>query len=168
MTRDEAIALLGLPTPFSKSQLRMAYHRRARETHPDACPDALAHPKMIELNQAYSLLSAAAPPLDYELYKRATQILEKIHPSSWTRVTVEGLFDPSAIESKLEISEAIRSALERIDEAHLKFSEVLRDYPDSPWAADSRDKVEWLDKLRLRYQRMAEHGTRRFQEKGTR
>ena len=172
MTILEATEFLGLRVPFSESELRAAFHRRARERHPDVSPEVGAHLQMIGLNQAYSLLkrqvagapdgpsAAPASGADYQLYRRGSTVFEKIHPSQWVKVTAEGLFDPSALEHKGAVPEALQAALQHIAEAYQIFSELLNEHPDSLWAPDAKDKLKALDRMVVRYRRMAENSER--------
>lgn len=170
MTIAEARRILGLPPRFSDTELRDAYRVIVKEFHPDiACDKAMAHLHMIEINQAYNLLrgdrtvrshtrgNGGSASGDYELYRSGIDVLRRIHPSEWLRVSKDGLFDPAAIERLAEDREAFQAAIKRTGEAYRIFSELIRDYPGSMWAPDARDKLKTLDTMIIRYKKMMEN-----------
>jgi len=172
MTIAEARRILGLPPRFSDTELRDAYRVKAKESHPDIARDkAVAHSHMIEINRAYDLLrrdrtdrrpnrgNSGAANGDYELYRSGIDVLRRIHPSEWLRVSKDGLFDPAAIERLAEDRDAFQAAIQRTGEAYRIFSELIRDYPDSMWAPDARDKLRTLDTMIIRYKKMMENYT---------
>lgn len=172
MTIVEARHVLRLNISFTESELRNAYRLKSKEFHPDiACDQSIAHLQMIEINQAYNLLRSKFTDLslnhqtirsvksDYELYRRGIDVFERIHPSEWIRVTKNGLFDPSAIEQRLESNDAYQAATLRISEAYQIFSELINNYPNSMWVVDSCDKLKMLDKMIVRYKKMMENCT---------
>ena len=172
MTINKARQILGLNASFSNDELRTAYHLKAKDLHPDIASDeSAAHLHMIEVNQAYNFLRSrlGQPDLrprptkpensDYALYRKGVSIFEKIHPSEWVRVTRAGLFDPSVLEQKVETSVAFQKATSRIGEAYQIFSELVNEFPDSMWATDSRDRLQMLDRMLIRYMKMVENCT---------
>jgi curved DNA-binding protein CbpA len=172
LTLSEARAVLGLTTTFSDAELRTAYHRKAKELHPDLATDEpAAHLNMIGVNQAYNLLrttvgrqvpdpqAANRRQDDYKPYRSGVGVFERIHPSEWVKVSRNGLFDPNALEQKVERSVAYRMAIKRIGEAYQLFSELVNGFPESMWANDSRDKLKQLDKMLDRYRKMSNNAT---------
>lgn len=59
--RRVALALLGLPGGAARAEITRAYHRLARATHPDVCPEPDAAQRFAQLNRAYRTAFAAAP-----------------------------------------------------------------------------------------------------------
>ncbi|HRW25772.1 MAG TPA: DnaJ domain-containing protein [Spirochaetia bacterium] len=170
MTLAEARRILRLATRFSDTELRDAYRVIVKEFHPDIARDkAMAHLHMIEINQAYNLLrrdrtvpshtrgNGGSASGDYELYRSGIDVLRRIHPSEWLRVSKDGLFDPAAIERLAEDRDAFQAAIQRTGEAYRIFSELIRDYPGSMWAPDARDKLKTLDTMIIRYKKMMEN-----------
>jgi curved DNA-binding protein CbpA len=61
MDRDQARQILGLPSHFTKQQLRAAYLERVRLHHPDLNSEA-SSTAMGQINEAKSILSKAPDP----------------------------------------------------------------------------------------------------------
>jgi hypothetical protein len=64
LTRAAALALLGVDATADADELMRAYHRLARQVHPDRCESADAAEQFLRLREAYQLAvaSAAEPP----------------------------------------------------------------------------------------------------------
>ena len=170
MNIDESRRLLELPSNFAEDDLKRAYRSKALELHPDRHGATLeAHWSMIELNQAHNLLLAGLrqndqadnsgarntkSPQDYDLYKRAMTSFRRIHPSIWIKTSEVGLFDRSGNVEKLPVTEGILEALASMSTAFSLFSQVVNDFPLSPWRADSSDKLAQLEKMATRYKAM--------------
>ena len=53
---DDYYAVLGCQRSASQDELRRAYHRLARNLHPDRRPDAAAHAQMASVGEAWAIL----------------------------------------------------------------------------------------------------------------
>jgi DnaJ-domain-containing protein 1 len=60
LTRSAALALLGVDATADAEELTRAYHRLAREVHPDRCGSADAAEQFLRLREAYQLAAASA------------------------------------------------------------------------------------------------------------
>lgn len=57
MTRREAYIILGISSDQSKSAIKKAYYRKAKELHPDKNPDKNTHEAFVRLTEAYEVLT---------------------------------------------------------------------------------------------------------------
>lgn len=60
LTRSAALALLGVDATADADELMRAYHRLARQVHPDRCEFADAAEQFLRLREAYQLAVASA------------------------------------------------------------------------------------------------------------
>lgn len=61
----ELYAVLGLKRKASKKDIKKAYKKKARETHPDVSPDSK---EFVNINKAYSVLSDPVKKISYDKY----------------------------------------------------------------------------------------------------
>ena len=67
ITGPNPYRVLGVPRSSSRTDIRRAYHNRARQLHPDKNPgDADAQRRFIELQQAYETLSDERKRAQYD------------------------------------------------------------------------------------------------------
>ncbi|MBN1639296.1 MAG: J domain-containing protein [Ignavibacteriales bacterium] len=163
------IQILGINESFSREELKKAYREKSKELHPDKSKDTLkSHLAMIRLNQAYSNLQKQlkekpqlkkekqTKDLAYSIYKNGIQKFQNIHPSKWKSYSIDGLFDPSAINTHSETPSIIQSLITEMSEAYRSFSIIINEYVNSPWYADSMSKMKEIEKLTLRYIKIKE------------
>jgi hypothetical protein len=103
--------------------------------------------------------TSLAPHRDpaYALYKTAMRFYMAIHPSAWAAQPNA----PSAPSTDRggeddETREKVRRLIRLFPKAYYYFSLVVTDYPDSPWAADAREKMETIERRTVSYKRIIE------------
>lgn len=177
------IQILGLNESFSHEELKKAYREKSKELHPDKNKDTLkSHLAMIKLNQAYSNLQKQlkekpllkmekqTKDLAYSIYKDGIQKFQNIHPSKWKSYSIDGLFDPGAINTHSETPSIIQSLITEMAKAYHSFSLIINEYVNSPWFADSMNKMKEIEKMTQRYMKIKEsyklemHSKRRFRK----
>lgn len=57
MTRQQALAILGLSTKATKIEIKKAFHRKAFQFHPDKNPNKNTHVQFVDVVEAYEILS---------------------------------------------------------------------------------------------------------------
>lgn len=140
MTTVNAFDVLGVEVNADREQIKRAYHRQAKESHPDLFSDPaqqeVAQKRMVELNLAYeqALKMAKAP-----VFRFHELPLEQIKPM------VRRLIDQKQLEgAMLQLSRAdhkdadwyalqgeILMAFKEFDTAHQSFREAVRLSPDN-------------------------------------
>jgi len=94
----------------------------------------------------------------YVLYKNGIQIFSSIHPSQWKTAeksviaTEIGDDEESQKKSKALVIDLVRL----FPKAYYYFSLVVNDYPDSPWYADSVEKMNLIEKRMNTYKKIIE------------
>lgn len=94
----------------------------------------------------------------YVYYKNGITIFGKIHPSEWKRRGRVGLSDVVDFD-EADQREAQRKVMELValfPKAYWFFSVVANEYPESPWAADARDKMALIEGRMVRYKSIIE------------
>ena len=185
-------ALLGIPRTADVEQIRAAYRRRVKETHPDAAREGDAfrnHLLFIQITKAYERLLGAkerAPcrtpaestPSDgkkamvrhkdpaYAHYKAGMSHFMKIHPSQWKQATQRQLETPIPGDERdqLDMKEKVMALARLFPNAYYHFSMVVNEYPDSEWAFDARAKMKVIEERTERYGRIIESFGRPNQE----
>ena len=79
MYDKDPYAILGIPPTASASQIKDAYHRLARQYHPDLNKDPRAAERMKEINWANSILGNPQERADYDFW-RSSGIRVEFHP----------------------------------------------------------------------------------------
>lgn len=150
-----------------------------RKYHPDLCANAVLEMKYqeitIRLNGILDRLqrrggegpavSAANPDAvrkrcqsggivpvkeqDYAYYKIGLKYYRNIHPKRFYRRTSEHTYKT---KTSKELAEVLNSIFVSFSAAEYYFKKVVHEYPASPWAADARDKIALLKKLRRSYE----------------
>ena len=156
----------GVNNTFSFEELKRAFRLKSKQCHPDKNHDNLnSHLMMIRLNQAYSnlqkqikkkpVLNNQNPIKDnaYSIYKEGIQKFQSIHPSKWKSYSIDGLFDPSVINTHSETPSIIQSLITLMAEAYHSFSAVVNEHESSPWYSDSVKKMKEIEKMTHRYSR---------------
>jgi hypothetical protein len=176
MNIASALEVLELTDPFNEDELKKAYRAKALEYHPDRnCETLEAHWNMIELNQAHNLVLASLrqkerhlgstaentkEQKDYDLYKQAMTSFRRVHPTAWIKTSEAGLFDRSGNVERLPVTAGVLEALASISSAFSGFSQLVNDFPESIWKADSKAKLTELEKMAKRYRTMFENAKR--------
>ena len=163
------IEILGLNEAFTFDELKRAFRIKSKQYHPDKNQDNLnSHLAMIRLNQAYSNLHKQIkekPVLNnrkqtkdtaFSKYKEGIRKFQSIHPSKWKSYSIEGLFDPSVINTHSETPSIIQSLITLMAEAYYCFSTVVNEHESSPWYSDSIVKMKEIEKLTQRYMKIKE------------
>lgn len=94
----------------------------------------------------------------YVLYKNGIQLYSAIHPSQWKTAeksviaTEIGDDEESQRKSKALVMDLVRL----FPKAYYYFSLVVSDYPDSPWYADSVEKMNLIEKRMSTYKKIIE------------
>ncbi len=92
----------------------------------------------------------------YVLYKNGMNIFLKIHPSQWktgnTGVIATEIGDDE--ESQKKSKELVIGLVRLFPKAYYYFSLVVNEYPDSPWYADSVEKMNLIEKRMNRYKKI--------------
>jgi len=171
--------ILGITETNDISIIKMAFKKRAKELHPDTSNDEKRlknHLIFIEVNRAYHRLinrksnvsniqiSNSRPGSDLDLkvhsdpayvyYKNGMACFQKIHPSSWNdhNSNIINIDETEIEKTKLKVSEIINL----FPKAYHYFSNVVNDYPDSPWAYDAREKMEMIERRTIKYKKILE------------
>ncbi len=163
------IEILGLNNSFSFEELKRAFRQKSKQFHPDKNQDNLnSHLAMIQLNQAYSNLQKKIkekPVLNnrdlsidtaYSIYKDGISKFQSIHPSKWKSYSIDGLFDPSAINTHSETPLILQSLITLMAEAYHRFSTVVNEHENSSWYSDSITKMKEIEKMTQRYIKIKE------------
>ena len=161
--------ILGLNETFSSEELKSAFRRKLKQFHPDKNQNNLnSHLAMIRLNQAYANLQKQikekplsnekkqTEDLAYSIYKEGIQKFQGIHPSKWKSFSIDGLFDPGAINTHSETPSIIQALITEMAEAYQSFSVIITEYENSPWYSDSLRKMKEIEKMTQRYMKIKE------------
>jgi len=176
--------MLGIDEDADLATVKSAFRRRAKELHPDLSSDNDAIPRhdlFIAVCKAYQRLRDVAesdetklispmPEPDssdsvirhsdqaYVFYRQGMKWFMAIHPSHWIldpggmlNTPIAG-HEESHEESKRKVMELVRL----FPKAYYYFSIVAHDYPDSPWAYDSREKMGKIEDRLVMYRRIIE------------
>jgi hypothetical protein len=93
----------------------------------------------------------------YALYRTGMKLYMAIHPSAWDQGARILANDPSSDGGEDEVMRAkVGELILLFPRAYYYFSLVVTEYPDSPWAADARDKMETIERRSPAYARILE------------
>ncbi len=176
--------VLGIPETADAGAVKEAYRKRVKELHPDSSPDGETvrnHFLFIEVCNAYRRLSArlsarvaggdrtgaiggdpaggrASGGKDpgYEFYKKGMDLFMRIHPSAWTDSPISLKPPRSAGDDDARSRERLASVTRLFPKAYYCFSVVVSEFPESPWAADARRKMDEIEERSKRYRRILE------------
>ena len=144
-----------------------------KKYHPDRCSDSRLLEEYSEITRKLnavlertrrSLPPEEAPPgdrlrltqgnrkNDYAFYRLGLQFYRQIHPQRLFRRLADGRLKPRTYEEQAGILNQIYISF-RISEYW--FRRLVGEYPDSEWAADGRDKILFLNKMKERYRRFS-------------
>jgi hypothetical protein len=165
--------ILGIEETSDSQAIKRAYRKRAKETHPDYSSeeDRLRnHLLFIQINQAYNRLSKRvgnsvpqarrAPEVDpsakslqkhqdpaYVFYRTAMSFYMKIHPSQWNphMNQFDGGVPPMDAEERQERKNKVLELIKLFPRAYYYFSMAVHEFPDSPWTADSLEKMKKIE-----------------------
>lgn len=172
--------------PSLEADVAKSYRQLVKRYHPDRCTDPslrAAYERITaEINVRYGArLKRAvsrdakrhAPAADvrvvgvpatvndqaYAYYRQGIEIYRRIYPTHLAKVTVADKLFSRAYNNLTaeEILPVVESVLRQFPLAVWCFRRVLTEYPQSPWAADSRDKIGFLKRLHRRYEVIAEN-----------
>ena len=163
------VEILGLGEHFSHQELKKAFRKKSMQYHPDKNQDNLSsHLAMIRLNRAYSNLQKqvqqeSVPEREetandpaYSIYKEGIKKFQSIHPSRWKSFSLDGLFDPGAVDTHSETPLIIQSLITAMAEAYHSFSTIINEHETSPWFSDSLEKIKEIEKMTQRYMKIKE------------
>ena len=175
--------ILGLKPNATKDEVRQAYHRLAKENHPDLFPQekkALQELKMMALNEAYTcLVSLPEKPIFLKESKESKTTINK-KDTVFPQKEVGFHKDPSYVYYKqgfIHFSQAVHGiaelnqksvrrelryksdkhfvySLKLLRIAHGYFLRVLQDYPDSIWRADAEIKLKRIERFSMLYRKI--------------
>jgi len=156
--------ILGIEQTKDIEIIKAAYKKRVKSIHPDICPDDVKyknHLLFIEINKAYKrligkkectnepvivtndnangIIAHKDPAFAY--YKAGIKYFQKVHPSVWTKNSVE----------ESESIHVIRDLVTLLPKAYYYFSIVVFEYSNSIWVADSIEKMETIEKRTRQY-----------------
>jgi len=176
--------LLGVEPGASKVEIRKAFHRLARENHPDLFPPQqkeIQELRMMALNEAYSFLMAEQAPGPWA----GPEVQPQSGPQATRRRALGFHKEPAYAYYKqgfLHFSRALQGiaalyesvaqrksssflprhqsyqrfagGLDQLREAHIYFLRVAQDFPDSIWAVDAGLKLERIGRFTELYRRI--------------
>lgn len=94
----------------------------------------------------------------YAYYKSGITIFGKIHPSEWKSRSRSTLSEAVGFdeENQKEARRKVMGLVALFPKAYWYFSVVANEYPESPWAADARDKMKLIEERMVRYRSIIE------------
>ena len=161
--------ILGIEQTNDIELIKAAYRKRVKEIHPDICPDDEKyrnHLLFIEINKAYKRLLERKESVEehavvinekingiilhkdpaFVYYKAGIKCLQKVHPSVWTKNSVE----------ESESIQVIRDLFTLLPKSYYYFSIVVFEYSKSIWVGDSKEKMETIEKRTRQYKDIIE------------
>lgn len=91
-------------------------------------------------------------------YRQGSAYYSRIHPSAWNpsgTIAIDAK-TPEDPELQKEMVERVRTLVALFPKAYLYFSTVANEYPESPWAADAREKMRLIEERVKRYRNIIE------------
>ena len=172
--------ILGIEPTQDISRIKSAFRKKAKEIHPDinqaqfnnhinfiilqkayhrlldGKPQALP-PKVIIVAETKNQVEAVKDPA-YAFYKAGIKEYLKLHPSSWNKKPkrIFIAIDAKDIQELKETEKDVRMLLRSLPQAYYYFSVVVNEYPESVWAQDARDKLEFTEQQTIRYRKIIE------------
>jgi hypothetical protein len=176
--------ILGIEETSDPQLIKQAYRKRVKETHPDYSSEKDSiknHLLFIQINQAYNRLikhngqikSNIIPPAQtsapqdsiqrhqdpaYVFYKTGMKFFMKIHPSQWNpqKNLSDANVPPMEEEERQERKAKVMELIKLFPKAYYYFSIVAHEYPDSPWNADSLEKMKMIEDRTRIYMKILE------------
>ena len=112
--------------------------------------------KQIEEKPVFNKSGTKQKILHILFTKRESRKFQSIHPSKWKSYSINGLFDPSAINTHSEAPLILQSLITLMAEAYHRFSTVVNEHENSPWFSDSITKMKEIEKMTQRYIKIKE------------
>jgi DnaJ-class molecular chaperone len=147
--------LFGLSSGATLEEVKNAYKRLAKNNHPDRFTDAEQKKKqelmMMKINEAYDLIVAGIEnsekkdhsvsarndgektETDYSLYKDGIEIYKKYFDSFFQ------LFSKRVLRT-------VGEKVTNLAKAKAIFIRLVREYPESDWISDTKDKLKNIEK----------------------
>jgi hypothetical protein len=148
---EEALAFFGLSREFTDEELKKTYHNLALKYHPDR-GEYTSDVLFVQLLQYKSILEQysledkdTAPhespdtktQSDFQIYKKAKKI-ENDAILQYFQSTKHNL----RMELSIERNPKLAILLTQLEKAKLLYEQLLKDYPQSIWARDTKDSLE--------------------------
>lgn len=156
---------------MGKSENKRRLKQLIKKYHPDLHNDAVNEPlfneitvKLVEkLNDNTVEESVASDGIDhnkpakgkqqdYEYYKRGIKYYRNIHPNQFYKRNTDTTFETKTNE---ELSAALDKIKTSFRLADYYFKKIISEYPQSPYANDSKTKILLLKKLYKSYENTA-------------
>lgn len=174
--------ILGIPEGSGIAEIKKAYRKRVKDTHPDLSDEEGAfrnHLLFIEINKAYQRLILKTPhaarravkaepaPTSskemavhkdpaYVFYKTAMTCYMRIHPSQWSHIAEKNTFGLETEEDIRKLTEKLRTLSALFPKAYYYFSMVVNEYPNSSWSRDAKEKMKLIEERSIMYKRITE------------
>ncbi|MFP4011891.1 MAG: J domain-containing protein [Spirochaetaceae bacterium] len=190
MTYAQAHRVLGVGEDVDLNGLRTAYHRAAKENHPDLAPTGCkkrAESRMMRVNEAYMRILADRMTrgerhtvgagtavgrlrdpgyvyyrLGFECFRRGyTELCRKDPRIIRCRYVEVRTYDHYLLTLTI-------SALGHFERSYRYFASVIEHAPQSIWVPDARAKLRKLEKFNRLYERICENLSRNVQAKRVR
>ncbi len=148
---DKYLNLLGLDRNASLSDIKKSYRLSAKKNHPDkfkGADDKIKQAEiMADITEAYKYIlknldeipqyrqkqnSRKTQANDYKLYKLGLTYYKKYFDTFFKFFSKRDLVNPEEKEICL-------------NNAKLYFTRLLKDFPESAWALDAKDKIRKID-----------------------
>jgi len=117
---------LGVGTDATTVEIRRAYLARARSSHPDLNPDALATAEMVAVNEAWSVLSDAAGRARYDAS------IGLAGGSAWSSTAATGTNRPPLVERPADRPFTPFNAVDEDDDDEWRYTDDVGDPRTAP------------------------------------
>lgn len=124
MALPDYYKILGLTQASSQDEIKRAFRKLAKETHPDVCKDIGANDRFVEINEAYAILSDPEKRKSYhtQLIRQRENLSRPYAQRTQERQTTNTTSNPSR-----DYNEWVRQARERADrEARMNWKDFER------------------------------------------
>ena len=85
----------------------------------------------------------------YEYYKLGIGYYKNIHPDQFYNMNIDRTYETKTFEEQFEILNKIFISF---NIAEYYFNKVIKDYPNSEWTEDAKEKIKYLKKLYKSYE----------------